>query len=880
MDNRLQQVLEGKEENYIFPFLWLRGEPPEVVAEEIEKIYDAGIRAFCVESRRHPDFCGPLWWRDMDAILAKAKQMNMRVWLLDDSHFPTGYANGGIQKRPELRKIYLAERHMDVRGPLAGAACRIDEQLKTLDFASMNLKADPEDRILRVLAAPRRSQDVFDVPQDVTRFVQNGVLHWDIPEGDWRVFILVETKNGGGNPDYINPLDAASVRVLIDEVYEPHFARYAACFGNNFAGFFSDEPGFGNASGYDFNLRVGMGGLSLPWSREMPDIMEEALGADGLNGLPALWYPCGERTHEVRYRYMNSITDLYARNFSMQLGEWCRAHGVEYTGHVIEDNNVHARLGCGPGHFFRSMAGQDMAGVDIIGPQILPGMDNGTYSHGWNQPDGEFFHYALTKLGASLGHIDPRKKGRAMCEIFGAYGWAEGIKLMKWLTDHALVRGINLFVPHAFSPTEFPDGDCPPHFYARGQNPQYRYFGILMRYMNRMCHLLNGGKHMADAALLYHAEAEWSGDCMLLQKPARALLTHQIDFDILPDDVFKQPDYFGTQIRDGKLSVNGQDYRCLIVPYNQYLPSASYDFICGAAKNGFPVYFVGGLPDGLCGGEKGADVRTELQKLVGCRQVTLEQLADALNKEGLCELIAQENNAYLRSYHYRRDDGDVYLFFNEHPDRALKTSVRLQTDRNFCVYDGFSNVLRHLDGIRDDSGLTVTLTLSPYESVTLVESVEGAVFEANPEILEDQATEITEPWDISVSETTHPLSFRSFRMQSTVLRNLTAPGSLPKFAGTIRYDTKFRCDEGEKTGILDLGSVYETAEVWVNGQSAGVRICPPYRFDLKGLIRPGANSLTVDVTTTLAHKISDGFSVSLPMEPSGLLGPVRIIQTR
>ena len=76
-----------------------------------------------------------------------------------------------------------------------------------------------------------------------------------------------------------------------------------------------------------------------------------------------------------------------------------------------------------------------------------------------------------------------------MCEIFGAYGWAEGVKMMKWLTDFMLVRGINCFVPHAFS-MRFPDPDCPPHFYARGRNPQFRAFGVLMQYMNRMSHIL------------------------------------------------------------------------------------------------------------------------------------------------------------------------------------------------------------------------------------------------------------------------------------------------------------------------------------------------------------------------------------------------------
>lgn len=77
-----------------------------------------------------------------------------------------------------------------------------------------------------------------------------------------------------------------------------------------------------------------------------------------------------------------------------------------------------------------------------------------------------------------LLHIWILKKGRALCEVFGAYGWAEGLKLMKWLLDHMLVNGINYFVPHAFSMKDFPDPDCPPHFYARGMNPQFRILKI------------------------------------------------------------------------------------------------------------------------------------------------------------------------------------------------------------------------------------------------------------------------------------------------------------------------------------------------------------------------------------------------------------------
>ena len=59
------------------------------------------------------------------------------------------------------------------------------------------------------------------------------------------------------------------------------------------------------------------------------------------------------------------------------------------------------------------------------------------------------------------------------------YGWAEGNSFMKWLTNHMLVRGINEFTPHAFS-MKYPDPDCPPHFYAGGNNPGFECFTWLM----------------------------------------------------------------------------------------------------------------------------------------------------------------------------------------------------------------------------------------------------------------------------------------------------------------------------------------------------------------------------------------------------------------
>ena len=60
----------------------------------------------------------PTWWDDMDLVLAEAQKRGMKVWILDDKHFPTGYANGLIPKKyPHLRRWHLIENHIDVIGP-------------------------------------------------------------------------------------------------------------------------------------------------------------------------------------------------------------------------------------------------------------------------------------------------------------------------------------------------------------------------------------------------------------------------------------------------------------------------------------------------------------------------------------------------------------------------------------------------------------------------------------------------------------------------------------------------------------------------------------------------------------------------------------------
>ena len=235
MDQRLQQALSGQTDSYILPFLWLHGEPHEVLREEIDAIEKCGIREFCAESRTHEDFGKEKWWEDFGFLLEEAKRRNMRVWLLDDKRFPTGYANGYFETHPRTAPRFLREDLMDVKGPRKNIALEVFH---------------PENETLDSVIAYRRTGEGFDLDGEaleLTAKVQDGLVFVDIPEGTWRVFFFLRSDWGPSHRlNWIDMLRPESCHAMIENVYQPHYEHFKEYFGNTFAGFFSDEPSFGN----------------------------------------------------------------------------------------------------------------------------------------------------------------------------------------------------------------------------------------------------------------------------------------------------------------------------------------------------------------------------------------------------------------------------------------------------------------------------------------------------------------------------------------------------------------------------------------------------------------------------------------------------------
>ena len=546
----------------IMPFLWLKKENKDELEKELKAMLEMGITSFVVESRIHAGFCEETWFEEMDYIMGFAHSNGMKVWLLDDKSYPTGYANGVLFAKGKTRQSRRVKAlRTDLSGKRSDIKVRID------------INEDFDEKILGIYLAKRgESFSRLLDPVDVTDQLHGDYVYLDLEEGHYSLVSVVETSAHYEREGYIDMLDPASIKELIDAVYEPHYARYKEYFGNTFCGFFSDEPRF-NCSVYlngavssFYEGKIGKYGMAYPWSADI----REKIGKD--SSILSLWFDMGEETADIRCRYMELVTDCYAENFVGQLSKWCRERGVLYTGHIIEDMDAHTSLMCSAGHYFKSMKGADIASVDVVLHQIASMENDGGHFvnitdivSGYS--DSTFFNHTLMKLASSCAHIDENKHGRALCEIFGAYGWGESMSEMIYLANHALVRGINYFIPHAFT-SEFDNKDCPPHFYAGGLNPSNGSYRLLFDYMNTVSGLFSEGKALIDVAVLYHAQTEWSGgDFDPCDVIAKQLMQNQIDFDFVDFAALSK----GVQ-QDKEIVVGDNRYKLLIVPYFEKLP--------------------------------------------------------------------------------------------------------------------------------------------------------------------------------------------------------------------------------------------------------------------------------------------------------------------
>ena len=243
-------------------------------------------------------------------------------------------------------------------------------------------------------------------------------------------------------------------------------------------------------------------------------------------------------------------------------------------------------------------------------------------------------------------------------------------------------------------------------------------------------------------------------------------------------------------------------------------------------------------------------------------------LSHWLREAGLCHIHATGDGLkHLRFYHLSRGNTNVYAFLNEAIYGAVDAQLTLPQDGSCLIYEPWGNQLYRAEA--PDGVFRLRLEKANMIFLIFGDEVLSDIPQWSHEV---HRVALSQNFEISIKEEGDE-EFRTVAEQSDLF-DISSPDRFPHFSGSVKYRTAFEARDGYS--VLDLGDVGEVAEVWLNGQRAGVRIDAPYRFDMAPYLQAGTNQLEVVVTSNLAHRRRDGLSCFIQIPPTGLLGPISL----
>lgn len=269
------------------------------------------------------------------------------------------------------------------------------------------------------------------------------------------------------NPFYVDTLDGEVIADFIHEIYDPYYEKY----GDRFDGFFTDEPQI-SRDGY-------------PWSFILPAAYEEAYGESIFPHLIELFVARGDYK-TTRMRYWKLVTELFSRNFMKQIHDWCTAHNLKFTGHMVLEETLLSQLttngACMPHYEYFDIPGMDWLGRPMVRCLTMMQVASAAAQTGKRQILSETF--AL--CGHNVGHDELKRN----------YEWM-------------MVRGINLMCQHleGYSLRGIRKRDYPPAMYE--QQPWWADYKAFNDAMSRVGYLLAEGEVQVDTLLIHPETSAW-----------------------------------------------------------------------------------------------------------------------------------------------------------------------------------------------------------------------------------------------------------------------------------------------------------------------------------------------------------------------------------
>lgn len=603
------------------------------------------------------------------------------------------------------------------------------------------------------------------------------------------------------------------------------------------------------------------------WTGEVLAEFKRRRGYDLLPLVPALVSGRGDAADAVRHDWGQTLTELVNERFLVPLDAWARAQGTTLRAQVY---------------------GTPPAAPSSATLVALPEGEGA----GWRE-------LSSSRWSASGAHVAgvPVASSETWTWLHSPAFRATPLDV-KAEADRHFLQGINQLVGHGF-PYSAP-GVAEPgwRFYAAAalndHNPWWIVVPDVMRALQRSSWLLRQGEPVADVALVLPVDDGWAsfepGQVALIEALRKrigtalipSLLDAGFNFDVV--DRFEL-ERSGT-VEGTSLRVGARRYSAVVLADVERIEPADLVLLDTFARAGGALIAAGRRPSVAPGYTARASDHDRVRRLTaglfvgsaapGQFVADSARVGAALAGRLMPDARADSAASDIGVVHRRLDGADVYFVANT-------ANAPRHVSITFRVAQGAAEWWDPLSGGRQPLPVTqphpasraVLLDLPPYGSGFVVFGGGATAHPAKPPAAGAPGRQLalTGPWRVSFGQRDAPRTLDA-------LESWTAREDTRYFSGVAQYEQTVDIDARTagpgRAVVLDFGPgvplpagtpghgmrawldgpVREAAVVYVNGTRAGSIWCPPYEVRLDGLLRPGRNTIRIDVANTAMNEMA------------------------
>jgi hypothetical protein len=809
----------------ISPFTGWDGPDPAALKQRITADLDRmsanGMFIFNLASGKkspgEPPYLSPGHMDEVKFIAAEAAKRNMRFWIQDESNYPSGFAGGYIQERyPQLGMQVMTA----------------DISVRVVTGQTLDMPVPPD---TLAIWAVENSGTVVPIPVPA-----DGQLKYHAPISCQvkflrHIYLSSPTRNDNRadgtrakNATYslIDYLDPKATDAFLHITHETYYGAVGDQFGKIVLGFFGDEPDYSENNTTGSPIVPGSAGV--PWTPALLEAFKAQKGYDLTPYLPA-WFD-GQQTGQSQRAwadYYDVWSGIFRSSFFGEQANWAKAHNVEYLVHLNHEEAM-LSLEASEGDYFRDERFVQVPGIDNLN-QLIPSAVH-RFDATWGTNNN------FPKLASSDAHLFGKPK------VWAEEGGGSGVD-GKYQINFQLVRGVNALQIRANGLRAGGPGggqaSAPPP-----DTPQTIW------YANRGGYLMAIGRPAAQVGLYHPGNSIWLGGDAATEadrsttKLGWQLFEHQIDWDYFDEQSLSSV----ATIEDGGFkNLSGQVYKAIVLPSMTVITRTGLARLRAFAAAGGRVIFIGKTPSLILD-----KTFMDAKEKPDLSFATLIEASGDITPAVLAALPRPDvklDAEFLRlTYTHRKfADGDMYFFFNE-SDKAETRTATIQGHGTAQDWDMATGEIHPMTAAKaEGDSVRVPLVLGPYEANVIVVGPlsKGIAAAAEPSFVSGEpVADLSGDWklDLHGKQLTTPI--KSWE-------ELGVSGS----TGPATYSLQFTAPARPKGKhvYLEIGEVHDYAHVTLNGKEVGARSFQPYRWDVTGALKKGANDLKIEVYANVAQ---------------------------